>query len=106
MRLLLALAIACFLLIRPATAQQPSPIAVSGDHTPWFAVLDKARRKETITIVGLGGSITACAGASTPASCWLNRTAAWFTERYGVTVNLVNAGAGGTDSVYGSLRFK
>jgi hypothetical protein len=95
-----------FLSLPGAHAQQPDPLVVHGDWGPFYALLDKARRGETITIVGLGGSITACAGASSPQHCWLNRTAAWFTEKYGVPVNLINAGVGGTNSVYGALRFQ
>lgn len=95
-----------FLIASGACAQQPDPLVVHGDWRPFYTLLDKARRGETITIVGLGGSITACAGASSPEHCWLNRTAAWFTEKYGVSVNLINAGVGGTNSVYGALRFQ
>jgi hypothetical protein len=88
-----------------AHARQPDSLVVQGDWKPFYVLLDKARRGETITIVGFGGSITACAGASSPQHCWLNRTASWFTEKYGVAVNLINAGVGGTNSVYGALRF-
>lgn len=89
-----------------AVAQEPSPVSVSGDHTPLYAVLDKARRGEAIKTVGLGGSIISSAGASSLSASLLYKTTAWFADRYGVTSDTVNSGIGGTGSVYGALRLQ
>ena len=89
-----------------AVAREPSAVVASGDHTPLYAVLDKARRGEAIKTVEFGGSIVSGAGASSPSASLLYKTTAWFAERYGVISNTVNSGIGGTNSVYGALRLQ
>lgn len=72
------------------------------------AVLEKARRGEAVTIAAIGGSITA-GGLQTknPENRYVARIAAWFTKTFPkAKVQFVNAGIGGTNSVYGAMRIK
>ncbi len=72
------------------------------------AVLEKARRGEAVTIAAIGGSITA-GGLQTknPENRYVARIAAWFTKTFPkAKVQFVNAGVGGTNSVYGAMRVK
>jgi|GEM_PF-6444190 lysophospholipase L1-like esterase len=70
------------------------------------ALLRKADRGEPIRIAGLGGSITGGAGASSAGNRFLNLSANWFLNRYGVDAQarLINAGIGSTESPYAALR--
>lgn len=60
---------------------------------------------ESITIGGLGGSITQGAGASRVEHRYLERVADWLRQKSkGSAVRVVNAGIGATSSLYGCLR--
>jgi len=68
-------------------------------------VLDKARRGEEVTIGVIGGSITAGAAASKSENRWANLITEWWKNKFPKSkINLVNAGIGATDSLYGALR--
>lgn len=91
-----------------ATEQDASApgIAHPGDLRPLASVLEKAAAGETITLVGVGGSITAGAGASAPGKRWLNLVAAALRRRGPSPVTLINAGVSDTKSDYGALRLE
>ncbi len=78
----------------------------AGDPARLQAVLAKARRGEPLCVAAIGGSITA-GGDHTkdPKRRYVNQLAAWFEKEFpGLKVRVVNAGIGGTNSVYGALR--
>jgi lysophospholipase L1-like esterase len=77
-----------------------------GDTTRLAAVMAKARRGEEICVAAIGGSITA-GGLQTkdPKNRYVARVAAWFTQTFPqAKVRFVNAGIGGTNSLYGAMR--
>jgi lysophospholipase L1-like esterase len=66
----------------------------------------KARRGEEICVAAIGGSITA-GGLQTkePKNRYIARIADWFTQTFPkAKVRFVNAGIGGTNSLYGAMR--
>jgi lysophospholipase L1-like esterase len=77
----------------------------NGDLTRLTNVVAKARRGEPVTIGVIGGSITVGAFASKPENSYAGRLLAWWQEKFPqCEFRLVNAGAGGTGSMYGALR--
>jgi lysophospholipase L1-like esterase len=79
-----------------------------GDTARLAAVMAKARRGEEICVAAIGGSITA-GGLQTkdPKNRYVARVAAWFTQTFPqAKVRFVNAGIGGTNSLYGSMRVR
>lgn len=77
----------------------------NGDLTRLTGVAAKARRGEPVTIGVIGGSITVGAFASKPENSYAGRLLAWWQEKFPqCEFRLVNAGAGGTGSMYGALR--
>lgn len=77
-----------------------------GDTARLAAVMAKARRGEEICVAAIGGSITA-GGLQTkdPKNRYVARVAAWFTQAFPqAKVRYVNAGIGGTNSLYGAMR--
>ncbi len=77
-----------------------------GDTTRLASVMAKARRGEEICVAAIGGSITA-GGLQTkdPQNRYVARVAAWFTQAFPqAKVRFVNAGIGGTNSLYGAMR--
>jgi lysophospholipase L1-like esterase len=77
-----------------------------GDTTRLAAVMAKASRGEEICVAAIGGSITA-GGLQTkdPKNRYVARVAAWFTQTFPqAKVRFVNAGIGGTNSLYGAMR--
>ena len=77
-----------------------------GDTSRLAAVLAKARRGEEISVAAIGGSITA-GGLQTkdPKNRYIARVADWFTKTFPkAKVRFVNAGIGGTNSLYGAMR--
>ena len=79
-----------------------------GDTTRLAAIMAKARRGEEICVAAIGGSITA-GGLQTkdPKNRYVARVAAWFTQSFPqAKVRFVNAGIGGTNSLYGSMRVR
>lgn len=83
-------------------------IVSEGDLSRLRAVLVKAKSGKPITVAVIGGSITA-GGAQTkdPENRYGNRVSAWFRKNFPkIKVLFVNAGIGGTNSYYGSMRLK
>jgi lysophospholipase L1-like esterase len=77
----------------------------SGDLTRLAGVFAKARRGEPITLGVIGGSITAGAFASTPQNSYAGRLLGWWRQQFpACEISLVNAGVGGTGSMYGAVR--
>ncbi len=60
--------------------------------------------KLPVTLVALGGSISAGATASVPSKRWANQLAEWIEVTYEVDVTLIMAGIGQTGADYGALR--
>lgn len=81
-------------------------IVSHGDVSRLAVVMAKARRGEEICVAAIGGSITA-GGLQTkdPKNRYIARVAGWFTQTFPkARVRFVNAGIGGTNSLYGAMR--
>lgn len=77
----------------------------SGDPTRLQRAFARASRGEPITLGVIGGSITGGARASRPENSYATLLLAWWRARFPRSqVRLVNAGIGGTGSMYGALR--
>jgi lysophospholipase L1-like esterase len=77
----------------------------TGDLGRLARVFAKARRGEPVTLGVIGGSITVGAIASSPANSYSGLLLAWWRKRFPeCEINLINAGVGGTGSMYGALR--
>lgn len=77
----------------------------TGDLARLSNVFAKARRGEPITLGVIGGSITVGAFATTAQNSYSGRLLAWWRERFPrCDIKLINAGLGGTGSMYGALR--
>ncbi len=77
----------------------------AGDPARLMRVFDKARRGEPITLGVIGGSITEGAFASTATNSYPGRVLDWWRAQFPrCKIRMVNAGAGGTGSMYGALR--
>lgn len=79
-----------------------------GDTSRLKAVLEKARRGETVTVAAIGGSITA-GGKQTqdPANRYIQQVAKWFEVNFPHSkITFLNAGIGGTNSFYGAMRLQ
>jgi len=100
--------------VQAVAATAPSPLAneivarsqlSAGDPARLMRVFDKARRGESITLGVIGGSITEGAFASTKKSSYPGRVLDWWRAQFPrCDIRMVNAGAGGTGSMYGALR--
>lgn len=87
-------------------AMRQRALVSQGIPARMHAVLAKARRGEPICVAAIGGSITA-GGAHTkdPKRRYVQQLANWFEKTFpGLKVHCVNAGIGGTNSVYGAAR--
>lgn len=68
-------------------------------------VMAKAADGKDLTIGVIGGSMTAGANADPmDKNCYGARLKNWFETTYGITVKLVNAGIGSTNSYFGAIR--
>jgi lysophospholipase L1-like esterase len=77
----------------------------SGDLGRLAKVFARARRGEPIKLGVIGGSITAGAIASHPGNSYSGLLLAWWRNRFPkCEIDLINAGIGGTGSMYGALR--
>ena len=77
----------------------------TGDLSRLAKVFARARRGESIKLGVIGGSITAGAIASSPATSYSGLLLAWWRKRFpNCDIDLINAGIGGTGSMYGALR--
>lgn len=77
-----------------------------GDISRLAAVMAKARGGGEICVAAIGGSITA-GGLQTkdPKNRYISQIAEWFTRNFPkAKVRFVNAGIGGTNSLYGAMR--
>jgi lysophospholipase L1-like esterase len=75
-----------------------------GNKAAIAAVLEKAQNGEPITLVTLGDSNTAGAGADGPGA-WVSRVRKYLADTFpSSTVTLVNSGIGSTDGVFGVCR--
>lgn len=81
-------------------------IVSHGDESRLMAVMAKARRGEEICVAAIGGSITAGGLQTKDAkNRYIARVADWFTRTFPkAKVRFVNAGIGGTNSLYGAMR--
>jgi hypothetical protein len=76
-----------------------------GDLTRLSNVFAKARRGEPITLGVIGGSITVGAFATTAQASYSGRVLRWWQQQFPrCDIRMINAGAGGTGSMYGALR--
>lgn len=76
-----------------------------GDLARLSNVFAKAHRGEPITLGVIGGSITVGAFATTGQNSYSGRLLNWWRERFPhCDIRLINAGVGGTGSMYGALR--
>jgi lysophospholipase L1-like esterase len=77
----------------------------TGDLARFSNVFAKARRGEPITLGVIGGSITVGAFATAPQNSYAGRLLAWWREHFPrCDIRLINAGLGGTGSMYGAVR--
>jgi lysophospholipase L1-like esterase len=77
----------------------------TGDLGRLASVFAKAHRGEPITLGVIGGSITVGAFATTAQNSYAGRLLAWWRERFPrCDIRMINAGRGGTGSMYGALR--
>ena len=85
-------------------------VIYKGNNARLKKVIERARNGEEITLAMIGGSITEGFGASVYRNCWASRFASRFGNTYGVdggaNVHMVNAGVGGTSSVFGYMRYQ
>jgi lysophospholipase L1-like esterase len=94
---------------RSAATTPADPIARSqlaaGDPWRLRRAFAKARRGEPITLGVIGGSITVGAMASAPDRSYAASVLAWWRASFPHSeTRLVNAGIGGTGSLYGAFR--
>jgi hypothetical protein len=76
-----------------------------GDFARLSNVFARARRGEPITLGVIGGSITVGAFATTAQNSYSGHLLAWWREHFPrCDIRLINAGLGGTGSMYGALR--
>jgi lysophospholipase L1-like esterase len=77
----------------------------TGDFGRLAIVFAKAHRGEPITLGVIGGSITVGAFATTAQNSYAGRLLAWWQNRFPrCDIRMINAGLGGTGSMYGALR--
>jgi hypothetical protein len=77
----------------------------AGDPARLYQVMARARRGEPITVAVIGGSITGGGNARSVEYRWANLVWEWWKTTFPqATINYVNAGVGGTGSLYGTLR--
>jgi hypothetical protein len=90
----------------PLTSQLVARSQLStGDLGRLGSVLAKADRGEPITLGVIGGSITVGAFATTPETSYAGRLLAWWQKRFPrCDIRMINAGLGGSGSMYGALR--
>ena len=88
-----------------AGALYETALASGGNAARLQHVLAKARRDEDVTMGVIGGSITGGAAASSWAKSYGPLVADWWRETFPASrIKFINAGVGGTGSIYGALR--
>lgn len=87
------------------TSTRERAILRGNDVDRLLKVFEKAEAGESLVIGYIGGSITQGSGASTYAKCYVSRVNRWWLDTFpDATFEFVNAGVGGTDSMYGCER--
>lgn len=77
----------------------------TGDISRLQRTFAKARRGEPVTLGAIGGSITVGALATKPENGYASRVLEWWRSRFPRSdVRLINAGVGGTGSLYATFR--
>jgi hypothetical protein len=77
----------------------------TGDLGRVASVLAKASRGEPIRLGVIGGSITVGAFVTAPQNSYAGHLLAWWQNRFPrCDISMINAGLGGTGSMYGALR--
>jgi hypothetical protein len=77
----------------------------AGDPGRLINLFAKARRGEPITLGVIGGSITVGAFATRAQNSYAGRLLTWWRQQFPrCDIRMVNAGLGGTGSMYGALR--
>lgn len=67
--------------------------------------MNRADRNEKMSIAFLGGSITQGSAASSNKTCYAWKVWNWWKEKFPqTTITYINAGIGGTDSLFGGAR--
>lgn len=80
-------------------------IADIGDITRFARAFDKLEKGEDVTICFLGGSITQGSLSSLPENCYAYRVYSYLKDKFKkANIKYVNAGVGGTTSVFGAAR--
>lgn len=80
-------------------------LANHGDITRLSKVYKKLEKGEEVTICFLGGSITQGSLSSAPDTCYAALVYKWFKTFFGKeNIKYINAGVGGTTSVFGAAR--
>ena len=89
----------------PGDAQFTRSVVDAGDTSRLRRVFDIASKGQPITVLTVGGSITAGAKATKPENQYGSRIGAWWKAKFPKSnVTFVNAGIGATGSGYGSFR--
>lgn len=80
-------------------------LTTTGNSTRLQHALAKARRGEKLVLGFIGGSITEGAHATAPDRRYVERVGAWWRSIFpGTECEVVNAGIGATNSIFGSMR--
>ena len=89
----------------PSEAMRARSVVARGDTARLRRVLAKAARGEAVTLGFIGGSITQGAMASQPALSYAAQVAEGWRRRFPrAPLSVVNAGIGGTGSLFGAFR--
>lgn len=75
-----------------------------GNVTRMKKLFKKLQAGEKIVYGAIGGSITQGSAASSPEYRYVERFASWLRTRYSATVDVVNAGIGASNSLFGAFR--
>ena len=87
------------------TFDKENAIADHGDTKRMRRLFEKLEEGRNVTICFLGGSITQGSLSSKPTTCYAYKVYEWFKGRFPkADIEYVNAGVGGTTSVFGAAR--
>ena len=87
------------------TFDENKAIANMGNIARFAKAFDRLENGKEVTICFLGGSITQGSLSSSPETCYAYRVYSWLKEKFDkASVKYVNAGVGGTTSVFGAAR--
>lgn len=77
---------------------------ISGNNHRIKTLLKKLKSGSAVTYGAIGGSITQGASASEGKLKYVERLGQWLRDTYNVPVNVVNAGIGASNSLFGTFR--